>query len=178
DPSGSSYVTGITFTIPDNDVATSAFILKLDAANNIVWKALLGGLVNGTSDGSASEGYAITLDSTASNVFVTGSTDSANFVVTDGAGNTAAVQRSYGEDACLSPVVSLFGSPGDAFVAKLTSAGALSYATYLGGNLFDFGYAITVDAASAAYVTGGWSSMPVTELTTDQYVALSPTCKT
>ncbi|HEY6212810.1 MAG TPA: pentapeptide repeat-containing protein, partial [Vicinamibacterales bacterium] len=106
-----------------------------------------------------------------------GSTDSANFVITDGTGTATAFQRSYAEDSCLSPVLSLFGSPGDAFVAKLTAAGALSYATYLGGNLFDFGYAITLDTAGAAYITGGWSSMPVTELTAAQYNAMTPDCQ-
>ncbi len=43
---------------------------------------------------------------------------------------------------------------GDAFVTKLTTAGALSYSTYLGGNGSDTGLGIAVDVSGNAYVTG------------------------
>ena len=43
----------------------------------------------------------------------------------------------------------------DEFVAKLNSAGsALAYSTYLGGNNWDVGNSIAVDAAGNAYITG------------------------
>ncbi len=49
--------------------------------------------------------------------------------------------------------------PADAFVAKFNPAGsALTYATYLGGSLFESGADIAVDAAGAAYVAGGTTS--------------------
>ena len=42
----------------------------------------------------------------------------------------------------------------DAFVTKLTAAGALSYSTYLGANGIDEGHGIAVDSSGAAYVGG------------------------
>ena len=53
----------------------------------------------------------------------------------------------------------------DAFVAKLTASGSgLVYSTYLGGSSYDGGFAIAVDAAGNAYVTGytGSSDFPTT----------------
>jgi len=51
------------------------------------------------------------------------------------------------------------GGSVDAFVAKFTPDGtALEYSTYLGGSGNDYGYAITVDSAGSAYVTGATSS--------------------
>src|ERR1017187_8297 len=47
------------------------------------------------------------------------------------------------------------GSSPDAFVAKLTAAGSLSYSTYLGGTGVDMANAIAVDASGSAYVVGG-----------------------
>jgi hypothetical protein len=56
------------------------------------------------------------------------------------------------------PTVSAFqasnhGGP-DAFVVKLNAAGALVYATYLGGSGNDEGYGIAVDGNGSAYITG------------------------
>ena len=42
----------------------------------------------------------------------------------------------------------------DAFVTKLTAAGALAYSTYLGGMVDENGYGIAVDGCGHAYVTG------------------------
>lgn len=47
----------------------------------------------------------------------------------------------------------------DAFVAKLDGAGALAWATYLGGSDSDFGESITLDAAGNPYVAGVTSSL-------------------
>ncbi len=46
----------------------------------------------------------------------------------------------------------------DAFVTKLTAAGALSYSTYLGGTANEHSGGIAVDASGAAYVAGGTTS--------------------
>lgn len=46
----------------------------------------------------------------------------------------------------------------DAFVTKLTPAGAMSYSTHLGGSGSDTGTGIAVDSAGAAYVVGQTSS--------------------
>ena len=73
----------------------------------------------------------IALD-TQRNVYVTGYTNSTTFPGT--AGNT--------------------GTDYDAFVTKISPAGAVVYSTYLGGGAEDHGYAIAVNASGEAYVTG------------------------
>lgn len=79
----------------------------------------------------------------AGQIYLTGTTGSANFPVTGDA-----FQRQFG------------GGDTDAFVAKLASDGSrLLYATYLGGNLADFGQAIAVDAQGNAFV-GGTTTSP------------------
>lgn len=95
--------------------------------------------------GSANDiGRAIAIDN-AGNSYVTGETISLNF---PGAG-TSAIQAANGGGY-------------DVFVAKLNAAGsALVYTTYLGGSHHDFGFAIAVDAAGNAYVTGETSSPTV-----------------
>ena len=72
------------------------------------------------------------------NAYVTGFTGSTNFPTTAGASRT-----------------NLQGGFADVFVTKLNPTGtALVYSTYLGGNGFDEGYSIAVDAVGNAYVTG------------------------
>jgi hypothetical protein len=80
-------------------------------------------------------GVDIAVDS-AGNAYVTGWTDSFGFPATLGAFDTA------------------LGGLADAFVTKLAATGALAYSTFLGGTLYDFGFAIAVDSGGIAYVTG------------------------
>ena len=143
DASGAVYVTGETFS--DNFPTLNAyqvlkagyinaFVTKLSAAgNSLVYSTYLGG---SSSDG----GYAVAVDA-AGAAYVTGFASSTDFPVSN------AYQGSYG------------GGSFDGFVTKLSSAGnALVYSTYLGGNNWDNGDGIAVDAAGAAYVTGYTSS--------------------
>ena len=51
-----------------------------------------------------------------------------------------------------------FGGQTDAFVGRLDTNGAVVYLTYLGGNGDDLAFALAVDAAGNAYVTGSTSS--------------------
>lgn len=113
------------------------FVVKLGADGTPVYVTFLGGSAN-------EYGLAIAVDDKG-NVYVTGSTSSADF-----------------------PTVKAFddtfnGGVADAFVAKLDSTGAsLKYATYLGGSAAgefgDFGRSIAVDAKGNVYVTGGTDS--------------------
>jgi Beta-propeller repeat len=81
----------------------------------------------------------------AGNAYIAGTTSSLDFPVTPGA-----VFPVHG--GCS-------GSCYDAFVAKInTTGGGLIYATYLGGAGDDFGYAIAIDPAGNAYVTGSTNS--------------------
>src|SRR3989338_7190652 len=89
-------------------------------------------------------GNAIAVDS-AGNAYVTGSTSSTNFPGASG----SLIQPTW------------LGSV-DVFVTKLNAAGsALVYSTYLGGSGGDTGYAIAVDSAGNAYVTGATDSPTV-----------------
>ncbi|HEV8132423.1 MAG TPA: SBBP repeat-containing protein [Acidobacteriota bacterium] len=86
--------------------------------------------------GGDEQGNGIAVD-TAGNAYVTGFTNSTNFPTTVGAFQTT------------------LGSFEDAFVTKLNPTGSgLIYSTYLGGSDGDEGFAIAVDTAGNAYVTG------------------------
>jgi len=110
----------------------------------LAYSTFLGG--NG-NDG----GYGIAVDS-AGDAYVTGQTNSTNFLTTPGTFSTT-----YGG-----------GTNEEAFVTKLNPSGsALLYSTYLGGSSSgsdSYGIGITVDRAGDAYVTGrtGSPNFPTT----------------
>ena len=82
-------------------------------------------------------GWAIAVDSEG-NAYIAGQTSSTNFPTTPGA-----FQTMYG------------GGAADAFVLKLNPSGsALVYSTHLGGRGADLGFALALDSAGVAYVTG------------------------
>jgi len=141
DGAGNAYMTGYTcssdFPITAGAFDANlggycdAFVVKVNAAGTgLAYATFLGG--NGWD-----EGYAISVDG-AGSAYVTGSTDSSDFPTTVGAFDT-----SYN------------GGYRDAFVVKVNAAGTgLAYATFLGGSDRDHSYAIAVDGAGNAYVTG------------------------
>jgi hypothetical protein len=144
DSSGSAYVTGLAQstnfpTTPGAVDAThnggfDAFVTKL-AANGtaLVYSTFVGGT-------QSEDGQAIAIDASGA-AYVTGTTESANFPTTPGAFDTTR------------------GGATDAFVTKLSpAADALVYSTYLGGSLFESGYAIAVDAFGQVVVAGETAS--------------------
>jgi uncharacterized protein (TIGR03437 family) len=144
DASGSAYVAGTTSSVdfpaaggvqPAAGGGKDVFVTKLAAGGSgIVYSTYLGGSLDDVGAG-------IAVDS-AGNAYLTGNTLSANFPTTPGA-----YQPTSGGPAA--------GAYGDAFVARLDATGAkLLYSTYLGGGGDDAGFAIAVDAAGNAYVTG------------------------
>ena len=151
DAAGNLYVTGQTFSF-DFPIANAiqancrmdstrkcngeAFITKMAAisgsGSSIVYSTYLGG-----SGGDAGNGIAV---DALGNVYVTGTTSSADF-----------------------PVVKALEGVGQgkskAFVTKLSADGAaIVYSTYLGGTGADEGDAIAVDAAGNVFVAGGTTS--------------------
>src|SRR5262249_39889838 len=75
----------------------------------------------------------------AGNAYIVGTTQSPDFPTTTGAFKRPGAASNFG----------------DAFVTKLNATGtALIYSTFLGGNSFDWGRAIAIDAAGNAYVAG------------------------
>jgi hypothetical protein len=115
------------------------FVAKLNASGTgLVYSTYLGGDYDDIGSG-------IAVDS-AGNAYVTGNTNSDDFPTTA----NAFQQTSYSGDF-------------RTFVAKLNATGsALLYSTYLGGTVHEVGgekaYAIAVDGAGNAYVTGDTSS--------------------
>ena len=104
----------------------------------LIYSTYLGG-------SSSEQGLAIAVDS-AGNAYLSGNTFSTDFPVANAFQGTKADAFSN-----------------DAFVVKLTPAGTLAYATYLGGNLDDNALGIAVDAQGSAYVAGGTGgTFPVT----------------
>ena len=173
DAEGNAYVTGQTFSTDfpvtpgafqtTNKAAagadSNAFVTKLNPTGTaLVYSTYLGGsgLAAETPYGG-DKGSAIAVDA-ASDAFVTGSTYSADFPVTQGAFQTVN-NGAANTDA-------------NAFITKLNPAGtALLYSTYLGGSgahglvvSGDTGNAIALDSAGEAYVAGQTfsSNFPVT----------------
>jgi uncharacterized protein (TIGR03437 family) len=107
--------------------------------------------------GSGRDGISSVAVDAQNNIYVTGITLSSNFPVTTGAAQ--ATFKGVTQNVNGASIV-----PGDAFVSKLSSAGALVYSSFLGGALQDAGMAIAVDSTGAAYVAGGTLStnFPVT----------------
>jgi hypothetical protein len=162
DSSGNVYVGGTTgspnFPVTAGAISTTlngptdGFITKLNPTGTaIVYSTLLGGSGQETIT-------AIATDSSGS-AYVTGSTSSSNFPASTGAAQT------------------ILRSANDAFVAKLNPSGTgLLYATYLGGSAEDDAYAIAVDSAGSAYVTGSSASndFPVTAAAFSRNIGPAP----
>ncbi len=147
DAAGAAYVTGETAS-PDFPTAnpfqallrgrSSAFVTKLTPDGSaLVYSTYLGGSERTLVGSGLDTGRGIAVDA-AGAAYVTGETSSTNFPTKN-------------------PLKATLGTldPSDAFMTKLTPDGsALVYSTYLGGSGADRGFAIAVDAAGAAYVTG------------------------
>ncbi|MEO8367891.1 MAG: SBBP repeat-containing protein [Candidatus Solibacter sp.] len=143
DPQGNTYVAGLTYS-PDFKATagayqtrhagvTDAFVAKFAPGGALLWSTLLGGCCDDWATGVA-------VDS-AGNVIVTGWTRSVDFPVLKPA------------QATLNNGVS--PARYDAFVAKLSPNGdKLVWSTFLGGPDDDGAYALALDAAGNAYLTG------------------------
>jgi uncharacterized protein (TIGR03437 family) len=142
DSSGTLYVTGSTgsadFPVtlaayqPRIAGATDAFISKLSPSLTLNYSTYLGGT---DKDGADS----IAVDSSGA-VYIAGQTSSTNFPM-------------------VNPLQKAFGGASDIFIAKLSGDGAtLGYSTYLGGTKDEIAYAVAVDGAGNAYITGATTS--------------------
>ena len=104
------------------------FVFKLAAGGGLLYSTFVGG-------SAPDYGHALALDG-AGNVVVTGYAHSSDFPTTAGAYDTSFYE-------------------GNAFVFKLAAGGdSLLYSTCVGGSVYDWGYALALDGAGNALVTG------------------------
>ena len=145
DAGGNIYVAGQTSSLnfpavnaaqgaPATSSCSDAFVTKLNPTTpSYIFSTYLRG-------SQCEMATSIAVDSSG-NAYVTGTTGSTDFFTKN------AFQPALG---------SQFNS--DVFVTKLTSSGAATYSTYLGGTSSETGLAIAADASGNAYVTGFTSS--------------------
>lgn len=108
--------------------ANDAIVMKLNGSTGaLLWATYLGGNGNEEGVGVATDNY--------NNVYVTGTTYSANFPTLN------AAQNSY-------------GGLGDFWVAKYNNFGAKQWCTYLGGTAIDDAFVCSTDSLGNCYVTG------------------------
>jgi hypothetical protein len=131
DDSGNVYIGGLSDTAWGDPVRGyggglwDAFAVKLDSAGALTWNTFLGGT-------GSDQGYGVAVDGSG-NVYAAGWSNAA----------WGDPERDYTQ-------------ANDAFAAKLDSAGALTWNTFLGGTGGDVGYDIAADGSGNVYITG-WS---------------------
>jgi hypothetical protein len=149
--SGSFPVTPTAYQLTHTGFPLNAFATKLNSTGTaLLYSTFLGG---DTAD-TANE---IALDSQG-NMYLAGTTQSADFPTTPGA-----FDRACGTDGMCNPVLVCtptcrYETISDAFVAKinpfLSGVPSLVYSTFLGGMNRDDGFGIAVNSAGNAWVTG------------------------
>ena len=149
DANGNIYVAGTTTSTifptatsygQNTEHGVDAFVAKFDATGTavyIIW-------VNAATLFAEDNGFGIDVDS-AGNAYVTGQTNSSDFCAYFGA--VPGYDQTY-------------NGSGDAYLFKINPDGSqIDYCTYLGGNDWDTGRDVVVNAAGEAIVTGGtWST--------------------
>ncbi|HET6990449.1 MAG TPA: SBBP repeat-containing protein, partial [Bacteroidia bacterium] len=142
DGTGNMYVTGYTnsqfFPVTGNAIQSTknigydCFVMKISAAYALQFATFYGG----DDDDKA---RAITIDSTGTNIFITGSTLSGTFPVTGGVFQASSGSAYNAEDA---------------FILKMSTAQVVQWATFCGGNDVDYGQGIAIDHNSNVFITG------------------------
>lgn len=145
---------------------SDAFVAKLNpntsqsgGDNGLMWSTYFGGAQTDFGNG-------IAIDTGAANVYITGTTDSTDFIIPTTTGNGAAFQLCLNNNFASSGCGTTVTTNTDAYVAKLTNPAegttttnvALSYFSYLGGSNNETGTAIAVDNVGNALITGTTNS--------------------
>jgi hypothetical protein len=142
DSSGNIYLTGNTLI---NGLSTSgayqtdfkgysdAYLAKFSGSGSLVWATYFGG-------SSKEEGHSVCVDHSG-NILMAGIAVSSAGIATSGASQT-----SFG------------GGFGDAFIAKFNNNGKIIWSTYFGGNGYESGNGITIDANDNVYLAGNTNS--------------------
>ncbi len=154
DDSGNEYVCGgVSY---DSTLATKgayqtkyegdedAYLAKFNSSGKMIWATYFGGR-GGTG------GQSVTTDKSG-NVFMAGSTSSDSGIATSGAYKT-----SFSGPVYLSGS-GTYATFTDAFLAKFSSSGKLSWGTYYGGSHEDYVNGLTIDKSGGIYITGNTGS--------------------
>ncbi len=167
-----TFIYPVLCTAPATPSPTDAFVTKLNptapAGAQLIFSTYLGG--TGTDSGAA-----IALDSGAANIYLTGTTNSTDFVLPIGSGafqgclnnpGVVVTATSQCPAQVLCPTCTVPNT--DAYVARLSNPAVsttgtptiaeLTYFSYLGGGGNDSGASIAVDTSSNALVTGATNS--------------------
>lgn len=139
------------------------FVTKLTSAGALSYTTFVGG-------SNADSGLAIAVDSN-SDAYVTGITQSTNFPTTAGTPQPS----SGGGGNCTNTKKTTAAPCSDAFAFKLNATGASVWATYIGGNNDDDGYAIALDNLGNIWVAGDTFSanFPIGDATTTLYTTFN-----
>jgi len=174
EPPFSSSLGAITHTYqgtgPSNN-SSHIFVTRLHPNKSTLSPVYLT-LIEGEADDGAS---GIAIDATG-NAYITGSTASADLPTTSGAFQTTDLYPPNIPTSCgwASAIAALFPQPcGTGFVAKLTSSGALTFLTYLGGNDQTWSEAIALDSLGNIWLTGVTSASDF-PFTKDEYLPNGP----
>ncbi len=131
DMGGGAYFEGVK-------TSSSAIVIqKYNKAGTLLWSTFYNG--DATSFVPLDTYIKITTDNTG-NVFVTGSTTSANFPTYSPGGSAFVQDNNAGYN--------------DIFILKFNNNGVRQWATYYGGSSYDVAYDITADNAGNVYITG------------------------
>jgi hypothetical protein len=166
DAAGDAYIAGFTQSTqfpqmspvgaPPADISVgTAFVTELNPTGTaLLYSTYLGGSGNGTFGDGAN---AIAVDTASPpNIYVTGFTGSPDFPT-----STTLVPY-QGPAPAPNPVPADTVSDGSAFITKLAPSASgsaqLAYSSYLGGDTFDEGFGIAVDATGKAYIAGATAS--------------------
>jgi hypothetical protein len=121
-----------------------AFLAKLNAAGSqLVFSRLIGG--------SGNDGARHVVVDGAGSLYITGGTGSANFPLVN------PIQATFKGGTAPDQDYSWLG-PGDAFVAKFDTAGAMTFGTFLGGTGAEAALGIALDQSGTVTVVGGTRS--------------------
>ena len=142
--SGGSFVTGSPYAFAVDAASPNTVFMS----NSVAWDAFVATV---SADGSTLE---------RSTYLGGANVDLATGIALDSAGAAYVVGETYSEDFPVRHAVQpVGGGLYDIFVTKLSPAGAIEYATYLGGWGAEYGGRVAVDANGRAYVTGlTWSA--------------------
>ncbi len=116
----------------NNNGTIDAYIAKFTSAGSMSWATYIGGTASDVATGVDADGTG--------NIYVGGSTHSANFPVSGGFQGT-------------------LNGINDAFIIKFNSSGTRLWATYYGGSASDLGTALTVSGTGDVFITGETSSV-------------------